>query len=172
MGVPASSLQPLRSSSCAIHTVIHTPARKSYANFQLDYFVMQLCSTNCLGHGHRHGYECHSSVLQPGVREGVGDDGHAGRVPDGLHRLLRLLGRYAREPAAVAGDHRRGVAQPSRLRQGLQHFCRAFLLRCCSFSCSFSARASIASLRPQQVGSLDSSTCRSLGGATCLTLLV
>ena len=31
-----------------IHT--DTPARKSSTNFQLCYFVTQMCSTNCLGH--------------------------------------------------------------------------------------------------------------------------
>ena len=36
--------------SCAIY--IHTPARKSSTNFQLYYFVIQICSTNWLGHGH------------------------------------------------------------------------------------------------------------------------
>ena len=45
--------------SCNIHT--QTPARKSYTNLQLYYFVIQICSTNCVGHGH--GYECHSSHL-------------------------------------------------------------------------------------------------------------
>ena len=44
--------------SCAIYT--HTPARKSSTNFQLYYFVIQICSTNWLGHGH--GYKWHSSV--------------------------------------------------------------------------------------------------------------
>ena len=43
-----------------IHT--HTPARKSYTNFQLYYFVIQICSTNCLGH--RHGHECHSPMTE------------------------------------------------------------------------------------------------------------
>ena len=42
--------------SCDIHT--RTPARASYTNFQLYYVVIQICSTNCLRHGH--GYECHS----------------------------------------------------------------------------------------------------------------
>ena len=50
--------------SCDIHT--HTPARKSPTNFQLYYVVIQLCSTNCLGHGH--GYECHSPISDPPVR--------------------------------------------------------------------------------------------------------
>ena len=45
--------------SCAIYT--HTPARKSSTNFQLYYFVIQICSTNWLGHGH--GYKWHSSPL-------------------------------------------------------------------------------------------------------------
>ena len=36
--------------SCAIYT--HAPARKSSTNFQLYYFVVQICSTNWLGHGH------------------------------------------------------------------------------------------------------------------------
>ena len=31
---------------------------KSHTNFQLYYFVLRICRTNCLGHGH--GYECHS----------------------------------------------------------------------------------------------------------------
>ena len=44
--------------SCAICT--HTPARKSSTNFQQYYFVIQICSTNWLGHGH--GYKWHSSV--------------------------------------------------------------------------------------------------------------
>ena len=46
--------------SCDIHT--HTPARKSYTNFQLYYFVIQICSTNWLGHGH--GYKWHSSIMR------------------------------------------------------------------------------------------------------------
>ena len=44
--------------SCDNHT--HTPARKSYTNFQLYYFVIQISSTNRLGHGH--GYEWHSLI--------------------------------------------------------------------------------------------------------------
>ena len=44
--------------SCAIYT--HTPARKSSTDFQLYYFVVQMCSTNWLGHGH--GYKWHSSA--------------------------------------------------------------------------------------------------------------
>ena len=44
--------------SCAIYT--HTPARKSSTNFQLYCFVIQICSTNWLGHGH--GYKWHSSL--------------------------------------------------------------------------------------------------------------
>ena len=43
--------------SCAIYT--HTPARTSSTNFQLYYFVIHVCSTNWLGHGH--GYKWHSS---------------------------------------------------------------------------------------------------------------
>ena len=43
--------------SCAIYT--HTPARKSSTNFQLYYFVIQFCSANWPGHGHR--YKWHSS---------------------------------------------------------------------------------------------------------------
>ena len=43
-----------------MHT--HTPARKKYTNFQLYYFVIHICSANCLGHGHGHGYECQSTV--------------------------------------------------------------------------------------------------------------
>ena len=43
--------------SCAIYT--HTPARRSSTNFQQYYFVIQICSTNWLGHGH--GYKWHSS---------------------------------------------------------------------------------------------------------------
>ena len=46
--------------SCDIHT--HTPTRKSYTNFQLCYLVIQICATNCLGHGH--GYECHSPHIE------------------------------------------------------------------------------------------------------------
>ena len=45
--------------SCAIYT--HTPARTSSTNFQLYYFVIQICSTNWLGHGH--GYKWHSSYM-------------------------------------------------------------------------------------------------------------
>ena len=45
--------------SCDIHN--HTPARKSSTNFQLYYFVIQICSTNWLGHGH--GYEWHSLLM-------------------------------------------------------------------------------------------------------------
>ena len=43
------------------YSYTHTPARKCYTNFQLYYFVIQMCYTNCIGHGH--GYECHSPVL-------------------------------------------------------------------------------------------------------------
>ena len=42
---------------CAIYT--HTPARKSSTDFQLYYSVIQICSTNWVGHGH--GYKWHSS---------------------------------------------------------------------------------------------------------------
>ena len=50
--------------SCDIHT--HTPARKSSTNFQLYYFVIQICYTNWLGHGH--GYEWHSLAYDLGFR--------------------------------------------------------------------------------------------------------
>ena len=43
--------------SCAIYT--HTPAQTSSTHFQLYYFVIQISSTNWLGHGH--GYKWHSS---------------------------------------------------------------------------------------------------------------
>ena len=46
-----------RFSSCDIHT--HTPARKSYTNLKLYYFVIRICYANCLGHAHGQGYECH-----------------------------------------------------------------------------------------------------------------
>ena len=45
--------------SCHIHT--HTPALKSYTSFLLHPFVLHLCSTDCLRHGH--GYECHSPFI-------------------------------------------------------------------------------------------------------------
>ena len=41
---------------------IHAPARKSFTNFQLYDFIIQMCSINWLGHGH--GYECHSSIIR------------------------------------------------------------------------------------------------------------
>ena len=45
--------------SCAIYT--HTPARESSTNFQQYYFVIHVCSTNWLGHGH--GCKWHSSRI-------------------------------------------------------------------------------------------------------------
>ena len=50
--------------SCAIYT--HTPARKSSTNFQQYYFVIQICSTNWLGHGD--GYKWHSSKTSSCLR--------------------------------------------------------------------------------------------------------
>ena len=47
--------------SCDIHT--RTPARATCTNFELYPFVLQSCSTYCLGHGH--GYECHSPSPLP-----------------------------------------------------------------------------------------------------------
>ena len=66
--------------SCEIHT--HTPARKSYSNFQLCYFVVQSCSTDCLGHGH--GYECRSS--SPASRLGRDERSSHGRATNPLRR--------------------------------------------------------------------------------------
>ena len=43
--------------SCDVHT--HTPAPKSSTNSKLYPFLLQMSSTNCLGHGH--GYECRST---------------------------------------------------------------------------------------------------------------
>ena len=64
--------------SCAIYT--HTPARKSSTNFQLYYFVIQICSTNWLGHGH--GYKWHSSLTQNFHEIPCG---HENSTPEDLH---------------------------------------------------------------------------------------
>ena len=56
---------------CTLHIQIHIIdlARGSSTNFQLYYFVIQICSTNWLGHGH--GYKWHSSYSSVGALVGA-----------------------------------------------------------------------------------------------------
>ena len=51
--------------SCDIHT--HTPAKHSSTNILMNQFLIHLCVTNRLGHGH--GYECHSPRMEREVEK-------------------------------------------------------------------------------------------------------